>query len=315
MNNAPPPVRWIFSSSPDRKAAARRYWIHHPYVGLLKTSGYYLMRALPTDWGSSFGAMLSRFSPADYPESDARARRAWQALRPEASDAASTDAAMRRLWRHVGRTAAEIAILDRLWGEGRIQVEGAEHLPPPRERPLLIAAIHLGNWEVISVTGIMLGYHGASLALILENRFEQRLIGRIRESFGGRMIHATPTSGRAIIRELRERGPMVIYIDDFARGRVHAPAFGRPLQAEGNIAYVVRLAKITGAAIVPAYCLRIGDEARFKVTVLPAVELVDTGDADADLMANVLKLNALIEPIIRANLDQWFYALEFEFDS
>jgi KDO2-lipid IV(A) lauroyltransferase len=312
VNNAPP-VRWIFSSSPERKAAARRHWIQHPFIGLLKTSGYYLMRVLPTDWGSGFGAMMSRLSPGDYPESDARARRLWQTLRPEASDPASTDAAMRRLWRHVGRTAAEIAILDRLWGEGRIQVEGAEHLAAPidAKKPLLAAAIHLGNWEVISVTGIMLGYHGASLALILENRFEQR---RIRESFGGRMIHATSNSGRAIVRELRER-PVVIYIDDFARGRVHAPAFGRPLKPEGNIAYVVRLAKITGAAIVPAYCLRLNDEPRFKVTFLPAVALVDTGDPEGDLMANIVKLNALIEPIIRANLDQWFYALDFEFDS
>lgn len=286
-------------------------------MGLVKNAGHYVLRVLPTDWCSAFGAMMSRFSPKDYPKSDARARRLWQTMRPDASNPASTDAAMRRLWRHVGRTVAEIAVLDRMWAEGRVEVEGAEHMAVPRDakQPHLVAAIHLGNWEVISLTGIMLGYYGASLALILENRFEQRLIGRIRERFGGRMIHATPTSGRAIIRELKERGPMVIYIDDFSRGRVHAPAFGRPLHPEGNIAYIVRLAKITGAAIVPAYCTRLNDEARFKVTFLPPVSLVDTGDADADLTANVMMLNTMIEPIIRAHLDQWFYALEFEFDS
>jgi KDO2-lipid IV(A) lauroyltransferase len=128
------------------------------------------------------------------------------------------------------------------------------------------------------------------------------------------MIFARPSSGRAIVRELRERGRMLIYIDEFVRDRVNAPAFGRPLKPEGNIAYVVRLAKITGAAIVPAYCIRLNDTARFKVTFLPPVTLADSGDATADLMANIATLNSIIEPIIRAHLNQWYFALDFEFN-
>ena len=311
-----PPIRSIFSPVVERRRAAVRYWLHDTFYGLLKYATHYVLRALPTDQVSNFGAFMGRFSPGTYPASDARARRLWQTLRPDEADAASTDAAMRRLWRDAGRTVAEIAVLDRLWEEGRIEVVGAEHMAAARAagRPILAAAIHLGNWEVISVTGIKLGYHGASLALILDNRFDQRLVGRLRERFGGRMIHATPTSGRAIVRELMERGPMVIYIDDYARGRVHAPAFGRPLKVEGNIAYVPRLAKITGAAVIPVYCQRQGDQARFKITFLPEVAMTETGDAAADLTANVTKLNALIEPIIRANLDQWYYGLDFDFD-
>jgi lauroyl/myristoyl acyltransferase len=92
-----------------------------------------------------------------------------------------------------------------------------------------------------------IGYYGASLSVIKGNRFEQRLAERIRKRFGGRMIFARPTKGRAIVCELQERGPMVIYIDKFIRNRVNAPAFGRPLKPEGNIAYVVRLAEMTGA--------------------------------------------------------------------
>lgn len=314
---AKPSLRWILSRSRDQRRRAVVYWIHHPLVGLAKNATHYALRCLPTNWVSDFGAFMSRFSRLQYPRSEARARKLWQVQRPGEADPASTDAAMRRLWRCVGRTMAEITVLERLWDEGRVEVEGAEHMAAARDagRPILPVAVHVGNWEVISVTGIKLGYHGACLALVLENRFEQRLIGRLRERFGGRMVHATATSGRAMVRELQERGPLVIYIDDYSRGRVHAPAFGRPLRPEGNIAYAVRLARLTGAAMIPVYCTRLGDEARFRVTFLPEEPVSNSGDAEADLEADVARLNALIEPIIRARLDQWFYALDFEFGS
>ena len=259
---------------------------------------------------------MARFQPGQFPESDARARRAWQTLRPEAADAASTDAAMRRLWRNVSRTIAEYSVIDRFCAEGRIAVEGAEHFHAVRNagKPMLVAGLHTGNWEVPPVGALGLGLRGASLALILENRFERRLIEHIRLGYGGRWINAHAGSGKAIIREARER-VMCIYIDEFIRGRVYAPAFGRPIKPEGNIAYVVRLAKILDCPIIPYYCTRLNDTAQFKVTILPPFQPVYTADAEADLMTNITALNSMIEPIIRAHLDQWFYVLDFEFDS
>jgi KDO2-lipid IV(A) lauroyltransferase len=309
-----PKLAWLLSRDADRRGVAFRYWVTDVFNGAYKYAAHYVLRAAPLDWGSGFGAWTGRFSPAAFPADDARARFAWKTIRPAEASPAEMDAAVSRLWRAVGRTVTEIAVLDRIWDEGRVNVVGAEHMAAVRDagRPILAAALHLGNWEVISITGVKMGYHGASLAIPLPNRFEQRLIGKMREGFGGRMIMASPTSGRAILRELKERGPMVLYLDDFARGKVHAPAFGRPLKPEGNIAYVFRLAKLSGAQIVPVYCVRQGDACRFTVNFLPAVEVIDTGDADADLAANVARMNATIEPIVRDHLDQWFYVLDLE---
>ena len=58
--------------------------------------------------------------------------------------------------------------------------------------------------------------------------------------------------------------------------------------------------------------VRVGG-AHFKLTFLPPLEPVDTGDEDADLLANVTMINNLIEPIVREHLDQWFYGLDFDF--
>ena len=101
----------------------------------------------------------------------------------------------------------------------------------------------------------------------------------VRARYGARFVAAGPHSSREAVRQLKAReGPFIVYIDEFIRGRVQAPSFGRPLRPDSNIAYAVRLAALTGAVVIPAYCLRVHDSARFKVQFLPPLQLADTGD-------------------------------------
>ncbi|WP_091740019.1 lysophospholipid acyltransferase family protein [Phenylobacterium immobile] len=311
-----PALHWLLSPERERRVAARRYWIADVVDGAYKWGAHLVLRALPVDWASGFGAWTGKFSPRIYPAEDARARLAWRRLRPEAATDAEVDAAVARLWRNVGRTVTEFAVLDKLWDQGRVTVKGAEHMAALRDSgaPILVASLHLANWELIPISGIKLGYMGAAIALPLPNRFERALMTRIREGFGGRQIMASATAGRAMVRELKARGPLVLHVDDFTRGKVNAPAFGRPQSADGNIAYVFRLAKLTGAAIIPVYCAREGDAARFTVNFQPRFQVTDTGDAAADLVDNVARLNALIEPIVRDHLDEWFYVLDLDLE-
>lgn len=100
-------------------------------------------------------------------------------------------------------------------------------------------------------------------------------------------------------------------MDELIRGRVQAPAFGRPLRDEGNIAYVARLAALTGAYVMPVHSRRLGERAHFELVFLPEIPIPQ----DADVMDNIAAINAVIEPVVAAHLDQWFYALDFRFDS
>jgi KDO2-lipid IV(A) lauroyltransferase len=275
---------------------------------------------MPIDYCSGIGAAIAHISRYCYRESEQRARTAWITLRPKESDRASVDVAMTRLWKCVSRTMAEFAVLDRLWANGRITVEGVEHLDRARaqKRPRLVAALHLGNWEVIPVTLIALGHAGAGAGIYLppENRIEHQIALEVRTRLGAKLVAAGSHTVREAIRTLKQQdGLFVMFIDEFIRGRVHAPAFGRRLRAEGNIAYAVRLAVMTGAVIIPAYCERLGDAARFKVTFLPPLDFTQTAEKDVDLLQNIAKLDAIIAPIIRDHLDQWYYVLDFDFGS
>jgi Kdo2-lipid IVA lauroyltransferase/acyltransferase len=314
-NEAPPPVAWLFKDSAHRHRVLR-YWIRDPAVGLIEFVLYYLTRLLPVDACSWLGAVTTYLTRHLYRESDARARKLWPVLRPEV-DRAAIDAAMDRLWRNVGRTMHEYSILDRLWAAGRIEVADMKHVDEARDRgqPILVATVHLGNWETVLVAGISSGHHGSGLYEPLENRFEDRMAIKVRASYGARFVAAGANSLRAALRELRSRrGPFIIYVDEFVRGRVQAPLFGRQLRMDSNIVYAVRLAAMTDAALIPAYSLRLDDSARFKVQVLPPLDLARTGDREADVVENAKRLDAILAPIIRAHLDQWYFALDLDLD-
>jgi KDO2-lipid IV(A) lauroyltransferase len=316
MAEKTPPVRWLFGDAEQRRIA-RRYWLRDPAVGAAEFALHRAMRLMPIDMCSYSGAAITYLTRLQYPESERRARKVWAALRPGESDPATVDAAMDRLWRNVGRTMHEYSIIDRLWAAGRIEVRDIEHLHRARDegKPILVAPVHLGNWEAILVAGIACGHCGSGIYEPPQNRFEHRIANAVRARYGARFVAAGPNSVREAVRELKARdGPFTVYIDEFIRGRVQAPSFGRPLRPDANIAYAVRLATMTGAALIPAYCVRLDDSARFRVQFLPPLPLASTDARKADIAENVRRLDAVIAPIIQAHLDQWYFALDFEFD-
>ena len=311
-----PPLRWLLGNGEQRRIA-RLYWIRDPLVGALELTIHFGMRLFPVDVCSHSGAILTYLTRRFYPKSDARARKAWTMLRPLEADTATVDATIDRLWRNVGRTMHEYSILDRLWTAGRIEVSDIDHLHRARDqgRPILVTPVHLGNWEVVLVAGIACGHHGTGIYMPPENRFERRIVDRVRARYGARFVAAGGHSLRAALRELRaRRGPFIIYIDELIRGRVQAPLFGRPIQLNSNIAYAVRLAAMTNAVVIPAYCVRHDDSAWFKVQFLPPLQLNRTGDDEADVVENAKRLDAVITPIVRAHLDQWYFLLDLELD-
>jgi KDO2-lipid IV(A) lauroyltransferase len=315
-DSARPPFRWIFNGTDAQRGAAFRYWIRDSIVGPINVVLHYSMMIVPIDVASAVGAFCGQLAKYRYPQSDARAREVWKRLRPAEADQASTDAAINRLWRNVGRTMVEFSVLHRLWGAGRIELVGQEHIVAARAtgRPLAFIGIHLGNWETLGPSLVATGNPFGAIYMLPDNRFDHFIATRARNRYGAELIRPERNAGRQAIRHLNEKRTLLMYVDELARGRVWAPAFGRPLRTGGNLSYTLRIARKTNALVLPIYCLRQSEQARFKVTVLPPLQLRETADEDADLMANLATIDAVLDPIIRANLDQWFFGLDFEFE-
>ena len=305
-----------------------RYWVRDPLVGARLVALHEGMRVLPTGTVSAIGGCLGRFAgPRLHEAADRRARATLKLLRPDlAADAASLDQAMARMWDALGRSYAEFSVEDRLWPRGQVSMTGPEHAarPKPGEPPLIVAGVHLGNWELLP---IMLGYLGHDVADIYQpqrNRFEDRIAKRSRVRAANQvkkvvsgteltLLPPSPNVGADLLRALHSGSTVMMYVDEYVGGCVHAPAFGRPVRSDGNLSRAVRLARLAGASIVPAYVERLPGP-RYAVHFLPPVALQRTADRKADLVANTIALDAAVTGPVRKHIEQWFMLPDFRMD-
>jgi KDO2-lipid IV(A) lauroyltransferase len=176
---------------------------------------------------------------------------------------------------------------------------------------VLVMGVHVANWEVIAPTLTRLVQPLYFIYQPPRNRFQHRIAARMRRLCGASLLPPSLTSTRRARRALvEERASLLMFVDELVDGRVNAPAFGRPLRARGNLANVVRLARASGAAVIPAHVERRGTT-RFHVTFASPVPLGRNGD---DLLGDVARLDALIEPIVLAHLLDWHKLHDLRFD-
>ncbi len=263
--------------------------------------------ALPTPACTRLGALAGEvsFRLRHAPKIE-RAARALRHLRPDLPEAERLALARANLLQHA-RTLAEYGRLHRLWAEGRITVEGRHNLDIGG-RPLLVAGLHLGNWEVIgpALCGLGLGVTGVYQPP--RGQAQHEIITAARRRYGAEPIFPTVHAARQMLRVLKQaQVPLLLYLDEFQNGRVNAPALGRPPARGGNIQLALRLAAMSGAALVPAYVLREAGP-RFRVHFLPALPVA------GDLVAEQAALEAVIEPVVRRHLDQWLMLYAFRAD-
>ena len=80
--------------------------------------------------------------------------------------------------------------------------------------------------------------------------------------------------------------------------------FGIPACTASGVA---RVALHTGAAVVPAFTIWDPALRKYRVEFDRAVDLVRTGDQEADAVANTALFNKIIEDYVRRYPDQWLW--------
>jgi KDO2-lipid IV(A) lauroyltransferase len=299
----PPKLGDLFAG---REARDRfwRYWVRDTLSDLPKWASYHGLKLLPTEMASWLGALnfdvIRRFYPGRNKRLAANAAR----IRPDLDPATVA----RANWRNKGRLMAEFSLIPRLEPAGRIKVEGAENLAAAREAgPVVILAMHLGNWELIGPVLGRLKVPFATFYMPPESRAEHRIACKVRQSFGATLLPPGMRGVRPAMKRLGQRdGVVIVFGDEGFDGRIMAPFFGRPAHLSGNLAITVRLARHAGARIVPVHVTR-ENGARFTCRWLSPIALEPTDDPGDALAADVARLNAVIEPVVRLHIDQWFF--------
>jgi KDO2-lipid IV(A) lauroyltransferase len=261
----------------------------------------WLVHVRPMRWigaiGAVLGSVLYRFGRG-------RVTRVNLALCfPGMSEKERHDLGLRH-FRMLGRNAVELSIM--VWGSREqllrlIRVEGIEHLKAAEGRPIIALAPHFIG---LNMGGIRVAYEYPGTASIYsrqKNPVLDRIFLKARTRFGEPHLVSRQEGLRSVIRVVKSGKPFYFLPDmDFgSRDAVFSPFFGVPA---ATITTLPRLAKLTGAAVIPVITRQEGDG--YVVRFYPEWKDYPTGDVEAD----VRRMNAFIEERVREMPEQYFWA-------
>ena len=211
---------------------------------------------------------------------------------------------------HIGLTAVES-----IWMRSRSTKEDIEQRVPmdglatmrrslEKGQGAISVTLHLGNWELLGGrVAAGLGRANA-LARPVNNPMVRRYATRLREDLGITVL-STRDGVRPMIAALKRGEMLGVLIDQHVnRASVPATFFGRKA---ATTAVVASLALKFDAPVFVSYSLRDGRSFRHRAYVEGPVELVRSGDHDADVLTNTQRFNDKIEEIVRRHPEQWLW--------
>jgi KDO2-lipid IV(A) lauroyltransferase len=263
-----------------------------------------IFAALPVDYASDWGGRIARLLGPRMRASRRALRNLARAL-PE-NDAAENRRIVQGMWENLGRSLAEHPHLARICDDesGRVEIVNRELVADllASGRPALVFGGHFANWEVGPSTihrlmgGSLLSVYRAANNPWVDRMQRRRLPAR-------RAVAKGAEGGRALLRHLRQGGHVAMLVDQKQNDGISVPFFGTEAMTAPALA---RLAQRFRCPIHPIRVERLAG-ARFRFTVLPAVEAADTGDAAGDVLATMTRVNAVIESWARARPEQWVW--------
>jgi len=182
--------------------------------------------------------------------------------------------------------------------------EGFDHFQQAFEkrRGVILLGAHLGNWELLGARLARDGWPVSVIAREHNDEYTAHLMRRIREANNLRVVPRDDV--REAIRCLRQGRVLGILPDhNVTQGGVLVDFFGRPATtAPGPALFAMR----TGAAVVPTFAVRQPDDT-YTIHFGEPLRLVNTGNREADLLANTRLMAQAIEDIIRQYPEQWLW--------
>ncbi len=210
----------------------------------------------------------------------------------------------------LGRQFAEVCLFPRYTRENVSRVvvydgfENFEHAYA-RGQGVLFLTGHLGAWELSAFAHSLNGHPLKIVMRKLDNPYLDALIQRYRTMHGNHTVDKDDFV-RGLLSAMRAGETVGILMDTNMTPPqgVFVDFFGIPACTASGLA---RIALRTGAAVVPGFTVWDSTLRKYILRFDPAVELIRTGDDEADIVANTAKFTKVIETFIRRYPDQWLW--------
>ena len=189
-----------------------------------------------------------------------------------------------------------------------VRVKGEEHLVSAlsKGKGVIVVTAHVGAFEIIGSYLGLKGYQPHGVGTALKDERLNDLLVKNRTSRGVIAIERGKETFK-MVKTLRSGGMIVILIDQDTRVKSRFVRFmGK--EAATPIGGTL-IAQKTGAAVVPIYITMQPDMTQL-INIYPEVEIVNTGDAEKDLIENTQRISDTTEKVIRENPSQWVWLHE-----
>jgi len=233
---------------------------------------------------------------------------------PEKSPA-EIERILKGVWANLGRMGAEFAHIDRLWDwdpehperEGRIvlaqpTIDRFRRLLSD-DKPALIFAAHLGNWELPAICAATYKLDSAVLYRRPNIKAVNDWISETRATHMGEII-ATSLDAPVKIADALTRGAHVgMLVDQFYVRGVEVTFFGRKTNANPLIA---RLARHFNCPIHGTRIVRLPGN-RFRAELSEEIKPARDASGDIDIAGTMQVITGVIEGWVREHPEQWLW--------
>jgi KDO2-lipid IV(A) lauroyltransferase len=217
---------------------------------------------------------------------------------------------LRGEFKSLGRELAELCQFPRYTLENVEQVvvyDGLENYERAyaRKKGVLFLTAHFGGWELSAFVHSLHGHRMHVVMRPMDNPYLDRLLQSYRTIHGNRTVNkddfvrgllAAMKAGEVvgILMDTNMTPPQGIFVD----------FFGIPACTASGIA---RIALRTDAAVVPTFTIWDESLCKYRLRFNPALELIRTGDQEADIVANTQLFTKVIEDYVRKYPEQWLW--------
>jgi KDO2-lipid IV(A) lauroyltransferase len=217
---------------------------------------------------------------------------------------------LRGVYRSLGRLLAEFCLFPRYTPDNVSKVavyQGFENFDAAEKRGkgVLFLTGHFGGWEIGSFFHSLQGHPMRIVVRPIDNPYVDDLVTRYRTLHGNTAI-GKQGFARGLLAAMENNETVGILMDTnmMSPQGVFADFFGIPACTAVGIA---RVALHTDAAVVPAFTIWDPVLRKYRVEFDRAIELVRTGDNEADAVTNTAAFNRVFEDYVRKYPDQWLW--------
>jgi len=210
----------------------------------------------------------------------------------------------------LGRQLAEVCQFPRYTLQNVEQVvvyDGLENYERAyaRGKGVLFVTAHFGGWELSAFAHSLHGHWLNVVMRPMDNPYLDRLIQSYRTMHGNKTV-AKDDFVRGLLGAMKAGETVGILMDTNMTPPqgVFVDFFGIPACTASGLA---RIALRTDAAVVPGFTIWDRKSGKYRLRFDPALELIRTGDLEADIVANTQQFTKVIEHYVREYPDQWLW--------